>query len=160
MSDRIVALEAIAFGEDHRITPRDSMAALEALERVAPDGELPMAAMAVLREVMALGGDALNNELAGFMDPGYTEPELTAKMEREVERRAEGRFRSAVRRWWKRQGEAERDARRLAEPVPELAERADSEGPAQRWVGAGGRARLRVGRVGTGCGRRWSVRRL
>jgi hypothetical protein len=65
-SDRIAALEAIAYGDDPRISPDHRMRALEALQDLAPGDTVP----AMYVEVARLSGDELDKELAGFFNPG------------------------------------------------------------------------------------------
>ena len=71
--DRRLALEAIAYGDDPRITPGDRMKALEMLERL-PGTDLSDAALAQAAYVQSLSGAALERELAGFFNPGEPPP--------------------------------------------------------------------------------------
>lgn len=92
MSDRRLALEAIAYGENPRITPGDRMKALEMLAATEAAGEVSLAMAKVLAEVEQLTGDELDAELAGFMAAGW-QPTEEEVMQQEVETR----FRRAVR---------------------------------------------------------------
>jgi hypothetical protein len=121
--ERRLALEAIAYGDDQRISPSDRMKALEMLERVAPGGEMSPEQIALYRSVQELSGEALDDAVVGFYNPGY-QPQpgedgtpLPEFVEREAERRAKRRVRSLIRRWAKDRGE-EREA--LPAPEPEV----------------------------------------
>lgn len=65
--DKRAVIEAIAFGTDARITPSDRLRALEMLSG-APEAD--ERTLAMFADVQKLSGEALDRELAGYMDPG------------------------------------------------------------------------------------------
>ena len=73
-ADRTVALEAIVYGNDARISPADRIRALEMLDRLGTEHDVPPAMLAFAAQVSELSGDALDAELAGMFNPGYQPP--------------------------------------------------------------------------------------
>lgn len=102
--DRRFALEAIAYGDDPRISPSDRMKALELLDALPGGGTSGGAAMAVLAaQVEELSGEALDAELVGFFNPGWEDPPPppppSPGSEQDIEKRVEARTKKRMRRW-------------------------------------------------------------
>lgn len=106
VEEQAAVLEGIAFGADPRITPGDRMEALRRLAELPGKGQPGSAAMLELAgEVALLSDEALDKELAGFVDGGYEPPPPPDPGSKEaIDQEVESRFRRAVRGWAKARG--------------------------------------------------------
>jgi hypothetical protein len=128
--ERVAALEAIAYGDDPRISPDNRMSALDRLDRLPGHGaEGSGAMMAVAADVALLSGEALDEELAGMFNPGWQEPPPPPPPPgaEQIERHVESRVRRALRRWAKTQDRSLDPEKAAPRQVPAEPERVAAE---------------------------------